>query len=393
MLAKSSNIGACSTRASANRGNFVNIAIIGASGRVGGQLLELIATRPAAHRLRLVAVANSTRWLIAAEGLSAAIAAQTLNRCAAIAGAGLSDALLHLPRPLIIVDCTASAEIAAHYPRWLAAGIDVVTPNKLGPSADWPLANAIAAAQAVGSAALRDSTTVGAQLPLLGTLRDLRDSGDRVEQFEAVLSGTLSFVLGRMDEGAALSTALGEAIATGYAEPHPGRDLSGEDAARKLVILLRALGENIDFAAIERAALVDENLLDQVDPKVLLESLQAPDQSWRARVAIAQARHERWIYRASFERCASGSVRARVAPERVAQTHPLARLTPCENALILRSRYYCVAPLTISGPGAGTELTAAGVFADLLGAAGNHAVREVVQGYAADSAAALVAAA
>ncbi len=286
-----------------------------------------------------------------------------------------------------------SADIAECYPRLLAAGIDIVTPNKLGSSADWPLANAIAAAQATSAATLRDSTTVGAQLPLLGTLRELRDSGDRIEHFEAVLSGTLSFVLGRVHEGAALSTALREAIAAGYAEPHPGRDLSGEDAARKLVILLRALGEDIDFEAIERVPLVDEGLLDEANASVLLESLEAPDLSWRARVAIAQARHERWIYRASFERCASGLVRARVAPERVAKTHPLARLAPCENALILHSHYYCVAPLTISGPGAGTELTAAGVFADLLATARSHAVREVVRVDVVESSAALVAAA
>ncbi|MEO8802521.1 MAG: hypothetical protein ABI304_12625 [Rudaea sp.] len=371
----------------------MNIAVIGASGRVGRQLLELIATRPIAQRLRLVAAANSTRWLVVADGLPAVTAAETLSQSAAVSGIGLCDALLHLPKPLIVVDCTASADIAECYPRLLAAGIDVVTPNKLGPSAGWVLTDAITAAQASSGATLRDSTTVGAQLPLLGTLRELRDSGDRIEHFEAVLSGTLSFVLGRVHEGAALSTALREAIAAGYAEPHPGRDLSGEDAARKLVILLRALGEDIDFEAIERVPLVDDGLLDVADPGVLLESLEAPDLSWRARVAIAQARHERWIYRASFERCASGLVRARVAPERIAQTHPLARLAPCENALILHSHYYCVAPLTISGPGAGTELTAAGVFADLIATARSHAVREVVRVDVVESSAALVAAA
>ncbi|MGA9334088.1 MAG: homoserine dehydrogenase [Rudaea sp.] len=393
MPGKSANLNTRAVLVAANRNAIVNIAIIGASGRVGRQLLGLIATRPLAQRLRLVAVANSTRWLALPEGVAAAHAAETLSRSAPVAAAGLCDALLHLPKPLIVVDCTASSDVVACYPRWLAAGIDIVTPNKLGPSADRPLANAIAAALAAGAATLRDSTTVGAQLPLLGTLRELRDSGDHIERFEAVLSGTLSFVLGRVHEGAALSTALREAIAVGYAEPHPGRDLSGEDAARKLVILLRALGEDIDFEAIERVPLVDAGLLHTADPAVLLQSLEAPDASWRARVAIAQARHERWVYRASFERCASGRLRARVAPERVVRTHPLACLAPCENALILRSNYYRVAPLTITGPGAGTELTAAGVFADLLAAARGYAVRGVTPDDASDSTAALVAAA
>ncbi|HET8941308.1 MAG TPA: hypothetical protein VFN13_04900, partial [Rudaea sp.] len=299
MLGKSTKINACGARAPATHAG-VNVAVIGASGRVGRQLLGLIATRPLAQRLRVVAVANSTRWLACAAGLGAARAVEMLAQSAPIAGAGLSQALLKLPKPLIVVDCTASADIAACYPRWLEAGIDVVTPNKLGPSGDQTLARAIAAAQAESSATLRDSTTVGAQLPLLGTLRELRDSGDRIEHFEAVLSGTLSFVLGRIHEGAGLSAALREAIAAGYSEPHPRSDLSGEDAARKLVILLRALGEEIDFGDIERVPLIDAALLDESDPAVLLDSLDAADASWRARVAIAQARKERWIYRASF---------------------------------------------------------------------------------------------
>ena len=345
----------------------INVAVIGASGNIGSRLLDLIATR-ADGALRLVAVANSRAALIVREGLAPAQACARLR--AAAPEAGFAAALSHLPRPLIVVDCTASAEIAAHYPRWLAAGIDVVTPNKFGPSADRPLARAIAAAQATSGALLRDSTTVGAQLPLLQTLRDLHAAGDRVERFEAVLSGTLSYVLSSVQQGEALSAVVREAFALGYTEPHPASDLSGEDAARKLVILLRALGHDIEFADVERVPLVDAELLDEPDPACAIERLQAIDETWRARVAIAQARHERWIYRASFD-----GARARVAPERVACAHPLANLAPCENALILHSAYYHVAPLRIAGPGAGIDLTAAGVFADLLAAAWHYAWR------------------
>jgi aspartokinase/homoserine dehydrogenase 1 len=269
-----------------------------------------------------------------------------------------------VPRPLVIVDCTASSEIAARYPRWLGAGIDIATPSKLGPSADGPLARAIEAACGSSGARLRDSATVGAQLPLLSTLRELHQAGDRIESFEAVLSGTLSYVLGRLQQGEALSTSVRDAVDQGYAEPHPAADLSGEDAARKLVILLRALGRDLELADIERVPLVDPELLAEPDPAQLLANLCSVDEQWRARVAVAQARRERWIYRASFE-----GGHARVAPERVPIDHPLARLAPCENALILRSAYYRAAPLTIAGPGAGVELTAAAVFADLLAAA------------------------
>jgi homoserine dehydrogenase len=360
----------------------VNIAIIGATGRVGRRVLELIAERQAALRvsglrLRVVAVANSRASLVVPEGLSTAHAAARLAEATLTPSNVLFDALTWLPRPLIVLDCTASPDIATLYPQWLAAGIDIVTPSKFGPSADRTLASAIAAAQNASGASLRDSATVGAQLPLLGTLRELHHAGDRVERIEAVLSGTLSFVLGRVQQGEALSTAVRDAVAQGYAEPNPARDLSGEDAARKLVILLRALGHDIEFADVERVPLIDAAILDaaleqDADPAHLLGQLESVEETWRARTAIADARHERWIYRASFEHSKTERGRARVAPERVAHDHPLARLAPCENALILHSTYYRAAPLQISGPGAGIDLTAAAVFADLLATVQHH---------------------
>ncbi len=346
----------------------IDIAIVGATGRVGRRLLEFIDARRAVLqqrsglRLRVVAAANSTRWLHVPDHVPATRIPELLA-----AASPPPDALALTRPPLlprVLVDCSASAQIAALYPRWLSAGIDVVTPNKIGPSADRPLAQAIAAAQAVGGAQLHDNTTVGAQLPLLSTLRDLHRAGDRVERFEAVLSGTLSYVLGRLQQGVALSTAVSEAVQNGYAEPHPARDLSGEDAARKLVILLRALGHDVELGDIECVPLVDAALLDAADPAGLLARLEQADAGWRARVAVAAVRHERWVYRASFE-----NGRARVAPERLAQTHAFARLAPCENALTLHSDFYRAAPLTIAGPGAGIDLTAAGVFADLVAAA------------------------
>ncbi len=350
----------------------VDVAFIGATGRIGRRVLELIATQPAhgrnrQPRLRLVTVVNSRGCLSVCEGIPALTAAERLEAAVTKScGALPTSSQVRLPR--IVVDCTPSADVADCYPRWLAAGIDVVTPNKFGSSADRRLANAIIAAQAESGAVLRDSTTVGAQLPLLSTLRELRDAGDRVERFEAVLSGTLSYVLGNIRRGASLSASVRDAVAQGYAEPHPARDLSGEDAARKLVILLRALGQDIEFADVERVPLVEMSLLAEEDPARLLGRLVEADASWRARAALAEARRECWIYRASFDGC-----HARVAPERVAHGHALANLAPCENALMLHSAYYCAAPLRIAGPGAGIDLTAAGVFADLRAAAQRHA--------------------
>ena len=357
----------------------VDVAIVGATGRVGRRLLALLdshraGVHPGTPHLRAVAAANSTAFLAVPEHTAPARIAELLAGSPAPADAlALARAPLH---PQVLVDCTASAEIAALYPRWLAAGIDVVTPNKIASSSDRPLAHAVVAAQAAGGTQLYDSTTVGAQLPLLSTLRDLHRAGDRVERFEAVLSGTLSYVLGRLQQGAALSAAVREAVHNGYAEPHPARDLSGEDAARKLVILLRALGHDIELGDIDCAPLVDAAVLDAADPAQLLARLEQADAGWRARVAVAEARQERWVYRASFE-----NGRARLAPERLPRSHAFAALAPCENALVLHSEYYRAAPLTVAGPGAGIELTAAGVFADLVSAAQRRSarLREVAQ--------------
>ena len=176
-----------------------------------------------------------------------------------------------------------------------------------------------------------------------------------MERLEAVLSGTLSYVLGKVQDGQSLSQSISEAIALGYAEPDPSSDLSGADATRKLVILLRAAGIDIDVADVERVALLD------VTDGAWTDVAQRVDDVWRARAALAEARHEKWIYRASYE-----NGRARIAPERVPIDHALAKLAPCENAIVLHSELYRAAPLTIAGPGAGIALTAAGVFADLL---------------------------
>jgi aspartokinase/homoserine dehydrogenase 1 len=346
----------------------LHLAVIGATGRIGKRVIELIDTRKDEWRAlglrpRIVFVASSRAAITDTSGIEAASVATLLGRAqtGSFESQWRSLASIH---PLVAIDCTASADIAASYPVWLARGIDIVTPNKHASSADSDLRAAIERAGARSGAELRDSTTVGAQLPLLATLRELRRAGDRIDRFEAVLSGTLSYVLGSLQNGKSLSQSIGEAIAAGYAEPNPACDLSGEDAARKLVILLRAAGIDIELRDVERLP-----LLESADGDWLATASRL-DETWRARAALAQARQERWIYRASFQ-----NGRARVAPERVPVDDTLAKLAPCENALVLHSDYYRAAPLTIAGPGAGIVLTAAGVFADLLSVAERHRVR------------------
>jgi aspartokinase/homoserine dehydrogenase 1 len=345
----------------------VHLAVVGASGRVAGRLFELIASQ---HEslvtrgidLRIVGVANSRTARVDARGIAAGAAAAALvDAPASTLDAWSHDLLARPERPLVLIDCSASADVALRYPQWLAAGIDIVTPNKHAPSADVALTRAIALAQASSGANFRYETTVGAQLPLLRTLRELSAAGDRIDTLEAVLSGTLSYVLARVQQGSAFSAAVREAVRIGYAEPHPAVDLSGADAARKLVILLRAQGIDITLDQVHLTPLVDAALLAETDATRLLDSLDTLDGFWCEAAVSAAAAGECWIYRAGY---ADGV--ARLRPERVPLTHALARLAPCENALRLTSAYYRDAPLTIAGPGAGIDLTAAGVFADLL---------------------------
>jgi aspartokinase/homoserine dehydrogenase 1 len=345
----------------------VNLALIGASGRVAGRLLELIGSQrnALAERgvdLHLVAVVNSRRALVSPEGIEAGDAAEKLANSPERTLDQWSHDLLALPdRPLVLIDCSASAEVAARYPQWLAAGIDLVTPNKHAPSASLEVAQAIDAARTASGANFLYETTVGAQLPLLRTLRELSAAGDQLKSLEAVLSGTLSYVLARVRDGVAFSAAVRDAVEIGYAEPHPAIDLSGADAARKLVILLRALGIEIALDQIELTPLVDCARLSEPDAQRLLDGLLDLDEHWRGLAEKAARNGECWIYRASYDNGV-----ARLGPECVPLSHALARLQPCENALRLSSTYYRDAPLTIAGPGAGIDLTAAGVFADLM---------------------------
>jgi aspartokinase/homoserine dehydrogenase 1 len=278
---------------------------------VGRRVLELIEARRAllqrsGVRLRIVAAANSRRLLVVPDGLAAGRVAELLPDAAASTD---PLALTRSPlRPDILLDCTASADITAQYPRWLAAGIDIVTPNKLASSADRPLAHAVAAAQAASGTHLYDSTTVGAQPPL-ATLRDLHRAGDRVERLKRCCRERCVLRARRLQQGCALDRRR-EAVQTAC-RANPARDLSGEDAARKLVIL-RALATIWNRGRRLRPA-----------GRWPCSTGRIRRWFWRgwnrrmpagARAAVADVRHERWVYRASYE-----DGHARIAPERVAQ--------------------------------------------------------------------------
>ncbi len=268
------------------------------------------------------------------------------------------------PGPKLFVDCTAAPEVAQRYPEFFRQGIGVITANKLGNSgsgADYRTLLELARTERVS---YRYETTVGAALPVLATLADLRDSGDRIRRIEAVLSGTLSFLFQRLNQGTPFSAAVREARDQGYTEPHPVDDLKAADSARKLLILLREAGIAWEPERVTVRGLVPPELAQERDPERFLKGLEHHDEEWALRVAAADRQGLKLACLAEFD-----GKSARVGLTQVPAADPFAQLGAGENLVRVWTQRYQPVPLSIAGPGAGSEVTAAGLLTDLIKAA------------------------
>lgn len=275
----------------------------------------------------------------------------------------------HLPHT-VILDCSGSDDVAARYPDWLVAGIHVITPNKQAGAGPIERYRAIRAAAAAGGARFRYEATVGAGLPIVQTLRDLIDTGDELIAVEGIFSGTLAWLFNRYDGSTPFSALVREARELGYTEPDPRDDLSGIDVARKLVILAREAGRELSLAEVAVENLVPASLQGAGREQFMarLEELDAPMQ---ARLADANARQCVLRYVARLDR----DGRASVGLTQLPRTHAFANLRLTDNVVQFTTRRYCDNPLIVQGPGAGPEVTAAGVFADLLRVAASLGAR------------------
>lgn len=338
----------------------IAVVLLG-TGMVGGAFLELLHMR-AADNLRLVGAANS-RHQQTQPGM---LAARCLHERLAAGGQARDDAaLLHAlhasgARDKIIIDATASAELAHCHPRWLSHGCHVVTANKAlagGALAGW---HAIRAARAAGGR-YGDSATVGAGLPALPTLRRLYACGDRVTRIEGVFSGSLAYLFNHYDGRQSFSTLLREACALGYTEPDPRADLAGEDVARKLLILARAAGFPLERAEIAVENLVPASLRD-LPREEFLGRLDELDAGIAARFAVKSKRDHVLRYLARFD--AGG--RAYVGLTELSRDHPAAHLQGADNLFAFTTERYAQRPLVIQGPGAGPEVTAQALLGDVL---------------------------
>jgi aspartokinase/homoserine dehydrogenase 1 len=344
----------------------VALAVIG-PGKVGAALLDqLQAALPRLRQdagldLRLRALADSRRLWLGEHGAQGDWRAH-LDAAAPGDLDALAPHLLgaHLPHA-VIVDCSASNAVADRYAGWLAAGIHVITPNKHAVAGDWARRQAIESARLAGDARLRYEATVGAGLPVIQTLRDLLDTGDELIAVEGILSGTLAWLFNRYDGRQPFSALVREAHALGYTEPDPRDDLSGTDVARKLVILAREAGRALSLDQVQVESLVPEAM--RAGPReAFLASLEQLDAPMLARFEQARARGEVLRYVARLGQDGG----ARVALVALPADHAFAHLRLTDNIVQFTTRRYRDNPLIVQGPGAGPEVTAAGVFSDLL---------------------------
>jgi aspartokinase/homoserine dehydrogenase 1 len=338
----------------------IGVVLLG-TGVVGGALLKLLDT-PAAAPLKLVGAANSRRQQTDPRRLARRNLREQLgdtgdarDDAALLAALDASDAPVKA-----IIDATASADLALRHATWLAQGYHVVTANKAlagGELAGW---RALQAALAKG-ARYGDAATVGAGLPVLSTLRRLRGCGDSLLTLEGVFSGSLSYLFNQYDRSRPFSALLAEARTLGYTEPDPRSDLSGEDVARKLLILARHAGFALGSDEVEVESLVPPALRG-VDTATFLDRLTELDAPLAERHAQATARGNVLRFLARLNQRGH----ARVGLVEVPPTHPAARLYGTDNQFALTTTRYNTQPMVIQGPGAGPEVTAQALLGDVL---------------------------
>ena len=349
----------------------VSVGLIG-PGKVGRALLAQLAdAQPrlsSEHlpdsklELRLRAIADSRRMCLSPKAMPPQIAVDALAEGEALDLERFAAHVRaeHLPHALI-VDCSGSDAVAAYYPQWLAAGIHVVTPNKQAGAGPLSRYEAIRAASRQGGGKFRYEATVGAGLPVIQTLRSLLDTGDELTEVEGILSGTLAWLFNRYDGSAAFSELVREAHRLGYTEPDPRDDLSGTDVARKLVILAREAGRSLSLEQVEVESLVPE-ALRTVSKDEFMARLTELDAPLKQRFDQARAAGLGLRYLARLDRDGRASVGVVSPPPGHAALH--GALT--DNLIQFRTRRYADNPLVVQGPGAGPDVTAAGVFGDIL---------------------------
>lgn len=344
----------------------LNLFVCGV-GTVGGQLLEQIhdqyeeLKRTKRLKLNVVGIATSKKALFNRDGIDLANYRELLADAPESNDKKLRDAIIEMNCfNSVFVDCTASKDVAEIYQPLLEHNISVIAANKIAASSSYEKYALLKETALARGVFFRYETNVGAGLPIIGTINDLRNSGDVILKIEAVLSGTLNFIFNELSADVTMSEAVRRAKEQGYSEPDPRIDLSGKDVIRKLVILAREAGYKVEKTDVEKHLFIPDEFFEG-SIEEFWKNLPQLDVDFEARRKQLDAEGKRWRFVATFDHG-----KLSVALKEVDSTHPFYNLQGSNNIVALTTERYREYPMLIQGYGAGASVTAAGVFANIM---------------------------
>lgn len=346
--------------------NVLNLFICGV-GTVGGKLIEQIRAqydelkRNRRLKLNVVGIASSKNAIFNRDGIDLDDYREQLLQSEPSGVDRLRDEIIGMNIfNSVFVDCTASKDVAAIYQDLLEHNVSVIAANKIAASSDYDSYLRLKETALSRGVKFRFETNVGAGLPIIGTINDLRNSGDKILKIEAVLSGTLNFIFNELSADVPFSEAVRRAKEEGYSEPDPRIDLSGTDVVRKLIILTREAGYKVEQADVEKQLFIPESLFNgSLDD--FWKHLPELDADFENRRRELETSERRWRFVAKME-----SGRTSVSLRTVGKEHPFYNLEGSNNIVLLTTERYKEYPMLIQGYGAGAGVTAAGVFANIM---------------------------
>ncbi len=345
----------------------INLFITGV-GNVGERLIDQIKQQQKYVKehfkinLRVIGLSNSRKMLFASNGIDLEHWKALLSQGKSASLSGFLDQTKTLNlRNSVFVDITANTDVAQIYDQYLKHSISVVACNKIACSSDFESYYQLKQLAKTYNASFLFETNVGAGLPVIDTLRHLITSGDEINSIKAVLSGSLNFVFNNFNANTTFYNIVKQAQEEGYTEPDPRIDLSGVDVARKILILARESGYPLELDAIESDNFLTEKAMSAQSVDAFFETLKDDEAHYQSLYASAQAHNSQLKFVAEFN-----EGKASVGLKEIPDDHPFYNLEGKDNIVMFYTKRYSEQPLIIKGAGAGAEVTASGLFADII---------------------------